>query len=106
MRATISFAEGEVCELLTLDLRFRRMLCERRESTMAEDREDALDDTEEESEDGEPFPLAHLVMACSTTAARAPSRPPARKDPEEEDEDEEEEWMLREGGRAEGFSPR
>lgn len=118
MRAAMSLSELTVCRLLTLDLRLRRRLSEGRDKVTFEDFEDLEaaddeDDDDEELEDDLPrAPLAHLVIACSTTEARTPRRPPARSEPqddddEEEDDDEEDLALIGVDGRAEGGrSPR
>jgi len=99
MRAAISLSEVMVCRLLTLDLRLRRRINEGRDAVYFEDFADNDTDKEEEEEEdveleAEDLPLAllaHLVIACSTTEARAPSRPPVKKEPEDEEEELEEE---------------
>jgi len=88
-----------VCRLLILDLRLRRRLNDGRDAVYLEDFTDNDNDDEEEEEEdveleAEDLPLAllaHLVIACSTTEARAPSRPPATTEPEDEDEEDDEE---------------
>lgn len=94
MRATISLSEVMVCRLLILDLRLRRRLNDGRDAVYFEDFTDNDNDDEEVEEvelEAEDLPLAllaHLVIACSTTEARALSRPPARTESEEEEEEE------------------
>lgn len=100
----MSFSELMVSKLLTLERRLRRRPSEGRDVVSLED----FDNEEEEDDDDEDPPLAlvaHLVIACSSTEARAPSRPPAEGEPE----DNENEERMVEGveGRAEGGgSPR
>lgn len=109
MRAAISLSEVMVCRLLTLDLRLRRRMNEGRDAVYFEDFADNDTDKEEEEEDveleAEDLPLAllaHLVIACSTTEARAPSRPPVKKEPEDEEEELEDRIVAGVEGRGEG----
>jgi hypothetical protein len=107
MRAAISRSELILCRLLTLNLRTRRWLSEGRSAT---DFEDLDEDIEEEDEDEE-LPRAfraHFVIACSTTAARAPSGPPVRMETEDDDEDEtdKEELFIDESRGERGRPPR
>lgn len=78
MRATISLSEVIVRRLLTLDLLLRRVR-EGRDKACFEDFEEEEEEEEEELDDEDlpRAPLAHLVIACSTTEARAPRGPPA-----------------------------
>lgn len=86
MRATISLSELIVRRLLTLDLSLFRRISEGRDKASFEDFEEDEEDEELDDDDDLPrAPLAHLVIACSTTEAKAPSRPPARNELEEED---------------------
>lgn len=110
MRAAISLSEVMVCRLLTLDLRLRRRMNEGRDAVYFEDFADNDTDKEEEEEEdveleAEDLPLAllaHLVIACSTTEARAPSRPPVKKEPEDEEEELEDRIVAGVEGRGEG----
>lgn len=86
----------------------RRRPNEERDVVIIEDDDDD-DDDEERNDVDSPFALlAHLVIACSTTKARAPSRPPVRRELEADDVDEEEDFMVEgvEGRAKESRSPR